>query len=82
MANGTHQAEYLIEAATERVALSAGSGEPVDSTDLIMMGFGYVVYEIKKSRSPFQGKKAMAGGVTGGTIGIVAIIEILRTFLM
>ena len=75
MANGTHQIEYLITEATERVA---EQGTAADTTDLILAAFGYLAHEVRRPKQGWAGKKVMAGSGVGG-VGLGAgVVELLR----
>lgn len=75
MANGTHQIEYLITEATERVAIQGTAASP---TDIMLAGFGFIAYEVRRPKPRLEGKKMVLGSLgLGGGAG-VAILEAFR----
>ncbi len=75
MANGTHQIEYLITEATERVA---EKGVKAETTDLMLAAFGYLAHEVRRPREGWAGKKVVAGSLGGGAVGGAGILELIR----
>lgn len=75
MPNGTHQIEYLITEATERVA---AQGVAADTTDLMLAAFGYLAHEVRRPKQAWAGKKVMAGSGLGGVGLGVGIVELIR----
>lgn len=67
------QLDHLILEATDRLA---EQGSQADLRDVMLAGFGYMVYEIRKPKSFLEDKKlagvgAVIGGIFVGTVEIV-----------
>ncbi len=72
------QMDHLIRDATDR--LHEQGTESADLKDVMLAGFGFMVYEIRKPKAFHEGKKGvLTGTAVGGTS--VGLVEILLRFL-
>jgi hypothetical protein len=76
----SHQIEHVIKRAEKQVALH-GFENGVNTSVIMLAGFGYLAHEIKESKMSMKKAMALAGtvGLAAGNVIMLGILKVLSS---